>query len=269
MIRLYILAKILIMKFLRARKCYAFVILAGLFVACKPSTGHLLAKSERLSVYSDSIPQDTSIQHIVASYKVEVEDKTNRIIGYAAKTLENGLPESELNNFVSDLLLEKGIEIAENEHWEKPAFAFSNNGGMRTPITKGAITVGDVYRLMPFENRLVILGFTKDQLHTFLDEIAANGGEGISGIRFTIDHNKATEITIGGEPIDAYKKDKVYMLTSDYLANGGGGELLKSITDKHESKVLLRDAIMERIEALNANGELVDAQLDGRIKIVG
>ena len=62
-------------------------------------------------------------------------------------------PESLLGNFVTDLCLRQYSNIAD--------ICVMNNGGLRSNLTKGEITRGDIYTLMPFENELVILEFSE------------------------------------------------------------------------------------------------------------
>ena len=57
-----------------------------------------------------------------------------------------------------------------------------NNGGLRTTLAKGKITRGDIYKVMPFENELVILELNKTDFIGLLHYITASGGEPFSGI---------------------------------------------------------------------------------------
>ena len=37
----------------------------------------------------------------------------------------------------------------------------TNGGGIRAPLSKGKITMGDMYMIMPFDNTLVYNGFKR------------------------------------------------------------------------------------------------------------
>ena len=72
---------------------------------------------------------------------------------------------------------------------------------------------------MPFENILTTVKFEGNDLQSFFDYIAANGGDPISGATFKIKNKKAQDIKINGKPLNL---DQSYtVLTSDYIANGG------------------------------------------------
>ena len=95
-------------------------------------------------------------------------------------------------------------------------FSIVNNGGLRTSLPKGKITVGDVFELMPFENELVLLSLTGSQVSELADYIASRGGEGVSGISFGMLSGRAEGIKIQNRPLEP---DSTYwMVTSDYIA---------------------------------------------------
>ena len=45
---------------------------------------------------------------------------------------------------------------------DKHDICVMNNGGLRSTLAKGKITRGDIYTLMPFENKLVILELDRE-----------------------------------------------------------------------------------------------------------
>lgn len=204
-----------------------------------------------------------AVDSLIAPYKIKIQEETNRVIGHSKQTLVKGKPESLLTNFASDLLLVNSKIIADANSIKKIDIAFVNNGGLRTAIPQGDITIGDIYKLMPFENKITILGMSGKTLNQFLDLVASEGGEGLSGVSFGIKDNVAINIKISGEPLDISKN--YYMVTSDYLANGGGGDMLKDAFFRYDDALLFRDMIINHIEKLNANNQMIESQLDQRI----
>ena len=93
-----------------------------------------------------------------------------------------------------------------------------NNGGLRTNISAGTITRGEIYQLMPFENELVVLKLNKKKSN-LLKYIGKRGGEPFLGMTMTI--NKDGRVIKNSWPVNFNEGDHVRMLTSDYLANGG------------------------------------------------
>lgn len=237
------------------------------FSSCFNGHSQISYSSECISVVNDSLPVDSSVLDLILPYKRKVIEETERIVGYASETINKGIPESPLTNMISDLLLAKGQELASATNSPIPDMAFVNNGGLRAPLPEGAITVGDVYQLMPFENKLSLVGLNGLQMLAFLNYIASLGGEGLAGVRFTIDNSEATNIVFASQHFNVDSAKMYYVITSDYLANGGGGDVLKTASFRKDYAVLIRDVIMEYIEHQYLTGKEISPKLDGRIQL--
>ena len=86
----------------------------------------------------------------------------NEVLTYSKINLTKKGSESLLGNFVTDLCLEQFSDQAD--------ICIMNNGGLRFPLPKGEVTIGDIYKLMPFENKLVVLelnGLVENSSKTF------------------------------------------------------------------------------------------------------
>jgi 2',3'-cyclic-nucleotide 2'-phosphodiesterase (5'-nucleotidase family) len=122
---------------------------------------------------------------------------------------------------------------------------------------------------MPFENYLVILELSNDEMESLLNYILAksldNTGVPLSGIRIKIRSNNVSRCLINNREIDSNKTYNV--LTTNYLANGGDNMTFFKKCKKYDTGLLLRDAIMNYIKQLAVNGIQIDAQLDGRVNI--
>ena len=64
-----------------------------------------------------------------------------------------------------------------------------NNGGIRTDMPAGNITVGMLFNIMPFDNIIYKVTMKGAQLKAILENAVATGGKGIqvSGVKFTYD----------------------------------------------------------------------------------
>jgi 2',3'-cyclic-nucleotide 2'-phosphodiesterase (5'-nucleotidase family) len=188
-----------------------------------------------------------------------------RVISFSEKEMVKGKPESGLTNLLADLLLEEGQKeaVRMNLHIE-PVVSFFNYGGIRTWLPKGDITVGKIFELMPFENEMVFIQLTGEQLQQFYDIVAENGGSSVGGVRFIISNGKAKNIMIDGEMLDS--ASKYWMVTNDYAANGGDD--LVVFTQRLElitSGKKIRDIIISNFEERKINGVNLTENLDGRI----
>jgi 2',3'-cyclic-nucleotide 2'-phosphodiesterase (5'-nucleotidase family) len=146
----------------------------------------------------------------------------------------------------------------------EPVVSFVNYGGIRTWLPKGDITVGKIFELMPFENEMVFIQLTGEQLQQFYDIVAVNGGSSVGGVRFVISKGKANNIMIEGEKLKP--ESKYWMVTNDYSANGGDD--LVVFTQRLELKnsgKKIRDIIISNFEKRKINGVNLIENLDERI----
>lgn len=203
----------------------------------------------------------TAISKLMQKYTDLVDNIVKRPIGTSAQYMESRAPESLLSNFLSDQLWLKAAEHTP----EGVDLAIINFGGIRAPLPAGPLTVGDVYRIMPFENEMVVLELKASDLLTILNRIAKEGGEGVSNIQMTILGGKIASMTIAGKPLD--ETQTYWVATIDYLADGNSGmTAFKNALQRIDTHIKLRDAYISQIEKLTAQGKQVNSQLDGRIR---
>jgi 2',3'-cyclic-nucleotide 2'-phosphodiesterase (5'-nucleotidase family) len=138
----------------------------------------------------------------------------------ASRVPMSGLEEGDtpLGNFVTDAMREAaGADMA-----------IINSGGIRAPLPEGTVTVGDVFTVLPFDNTVVKIPMKGWQVRDVLDFVARRIGKRgfaqISGAQFVVRRGRASDIRIGGKPLDS---DRVYQVaTIDYLYGGGDGYVL-------------------------------------------
>jgi len=185
----------------------------------------------------------------------------NRVIGVAGRELYGGFPEGLLSNFVSDLILDECRLVADNPL--KPDVCIINIKGLRAPIQQGDITIGDIYQLMPFENEIVYLTLSKDQMLELFHFMAGVNGDGMAGASFGIKNKSAVNIQVDQRPLE----DREYLVaTSDYLADGGDHfDVFKTAISRKRSGIKVRDVIIQHIQRLTAHQKSVNSHLDKRI----
>ena len=207
---------------------------------------------------------DKNYENYLKPLKQRVDAKMNVVIGQAAETMKGRGPESLLSNFSADVYRQKATEYL----GENVDIAIVNLGGLRTVVTAGNITVGKVFELMPFENELVIVWLKGDRLYELLQYFAGMGGEGVSGLRMDIEKGNATNITVGGKPLDM---DKLYSITTnDYLAGGNDKMIqLAEYVKRVNTGIKVRDMLLDYIKGETSKGNKIQSKLDGRIAIVG
>ena len=196
--------------------------------------------------------EDSIALAIIAPYQRGIEAEMNEIISYSKISLTKKGAESLLGNFVTDLCL----------NYSDAHMCVMNNGGLRSSIEKGPITRGKIYELMPFENELVVLELNKEDYLGLLNYICKRGGEPFSGIKITM--NKEGKVMTNSWPVNFENNEKVKVLTSDYLANGGDKMSFFQNKEQYKLNLKLRDAI---IDHCNKN-DTINKVLDGRMKVI-
>ena len=195
---------------------------------------------------------DTIALAIIAPYQKGIETEMNEVISYSKNSLTKKGTESLLGNFVTDLCL----------NYADAHMCVMNNGGLRSIIDKGPITRGEIYELMPFENELVVLELNKEDYLGLLNYICKRSGEPFSGIKITM--NKEGRVITNSWPVNFEENEKVKVLTSDYLANGGDKMSFFQNKEQYKLGLKLRDAIIDHCE----KNDTITANLDGRIKVI-
>lgn len=198
-------------------------------------------------------PQSPSVDSIVAPYKLQLDREMNQIIATAEVDFINERPWGNLGNLVADIILEKGRA----ELKDKKAICLLNFGGLRAPISKGNVTLGDIFRLMPFDNQLVLVKMPAKSIFEIRDYLLKSKGEPISG--FKIDQQLIFDQN--GEP---WSLGDFWVVTSDYLMNGGDRmtffeERLETIN----TGIVFRDVIIDYVKT----HQILINNRDQRIKL--
>jgi len=164
------------------------------------------------------IEDDSTAIAIIAPYKQKLDSIMKDTIGYCTQDLIIETPEGTMNNYIADVLLKTVKSICKGD--DKPIdFCMINIGGLRKSIGKGVITRSDIYELMPFDNKLVVVELKGSDVKLMLDYIARTGGTPVSGIKMGIENKKPISVNINGKVFDSERK--YIVLTNDYLADGG------------------------------------------------
>jgi 5'-nucleotidase len=103
-----------------------------------------------------------------------------------------------------------------------------NNGGIRAGLAKGPVSFGQLYAVLPFDNRLAALDLSGAQVLRILEQSVAGraGAMQVAGMTFTFSMarpagDRIREATVGDQPLDPGRTYRV--VTIDYLAGGGDG----------------------------------------------
>lgn len=223
-------------------------ILFFVFVSC--GSNQLYWEHEPQTTPVTEVTADPEIDLLVKPYKQGLVKQMGEVISSSSEDMIREKGESTLGNFVADLTFESGKRFLINEVEEiKDHFIFSyiNFGGLRSSITKGEITVGDIFSLMPFDNEIVVLELKGEKVQELIDYNLAFGGHPSGNTEWKVEKSKGefqiNQMVVGNLPFE--KGHNYFVITTDYLAGGGDKmDFFQQPVRTLKTGILLRDAIL-------------------------
>jgi 2',3'-cyclic-nucleotide 2'-phosphodiesterase (5'-nucleotidase family) len=238
--------------------------------------------STRIAKNLGVAPRD-DVQAIVDEANAQTEVLRNEVIGTQQFDIQRAptrLFESAMGNMVADAMRLKypGVDAA-----------ITNSGGLRadlncSPPSAGEgnceITWGEMFAVLPFGNRTVILTLTGEQLQQALlngfspkcdPNIATGRFPQVSGLRITYSCNGTTPVItgmwktpegIGGPETPIGPTDTVRFVTNDFMYTGGDG--YTAFTQGTNVLQPGDDLLQVAIDYVAANSP-VDPVVEGRI----
>jgi 2',3'-cyclic-nucleotide 2'-phosphodiesterase (5'-nucleotidase family) len=230
-------------------------------------------KVKKISNYSgnnisvtDTAFKANDLDKMIAPYKVEMESKMNKVIGHSNQSLTNYSPESPLGNFVADVVFESALNFSETNEAvsleELNTICLLNFGGLRAPINEGDISIRNIYELMPFDNEVVIVSLSPNQVKEMLNYLFMKNGQPISNGQIVLSAD-SKKLVIGGEAYDFEKN--INIITSDYLAKGGDKMSFLKSGKMIQTGILMRDALLNYVVDKN---ELPEFKVENRVSFV-
>ena len=137
-------------------------------------TKSISSKSAELITNTEGgVIPDTSVQQVV-DYWVDRID-ASEVITYASNDVHDGYPESAIGNLVTD-----GFRYYFG--WSHNFGITNNGGGFRDHFRQGDITLGDIVSVIPFDNSLLELTMTGEEILQMIQNY--HGQYSFSGIRY-------------------------------------------------------------------------------------
>ena len=227
----------------------------------------------RLLTVDASVPADPDVEKIIAPYSDKVRE-LSKVIG----RLEGGLKKSgvgagSIGNFVSDGMLAQ----AKAKLGKPVVLAIVNAGGLRkNDIAAGDLRASDIFELLPFENALIALDVTGEQLSKLL-QLATRDAQSGARIQFKYNDRDRPEF-ISGKLVDENGNEqeidpnKIYtIVTIDYLVrlNSGSYAVLQEAKKSTPLNITIRDAVMNYVKSETTAGRAIRSRVDGRFVQIG
>ncbi len=224
------------------------VLIAGAGLMACSSRLKVQSATNREAVSADT-RQDSTLSSIIQPYKDSLDKRMNEVIGNSNNDFIVARPSSNLMNWVADAIF---VNQTRNVRLAQPLICLLNTGGIRSSIGKGNITLGDIYKIMPFENTVVWVELPVSSIPEIESYLVKSGGEPLANCKL-----EKGKLVINGMRENT---THIWVLTSDYLMNGGDKmDFFKKKTNFNSTGKLIRDILIEEVKVqgtLSENGEL-------------
>lgn len=244
---------------------------------------HVVAKSGRTIPVTESTAVDPEIEKLAASYHKEAQDWLGKVIGDSAEDLNSSgcrFRDSAIIDLIHRVQMEAGKADV--------SMAACFNPEARIP--KGAVTVRDIAALYEYENTLVTLELTGQQIKDALEHSAKyfreyQAGKSLDelvdtripgynfdmaeGVTYDLDLTKPVgqriqNLKFKGQPLSLAQKLRV--VTNNYRVNGGGGfTMFKTALVVYRSSEEVRELIIDWVE----RNKKIPTQASNNWRIVG
>jgi len=206
---------------------------SGAVVSIEPSTHSNQASPEQA---------DPEIAAVISQWRAETDAALSQVIGYTQTGIDRG--SDEMFNMVTDAWL-KAYPAAD--------VALTNTGGFRQAIPAGEITLGTIVGVLPFDNVLIDVELTGEQLRENLQccHPVVAGMTTVGGYTMA-----------DGTPLDAAAT--YHVLVNDFMYAGGDDFKLKVYDpDAYDTAIDWRQPVIDWIMSLDTSPEdPLDEHLD-------
>jgi len=242
-------------------------------VAIDPASHDIVEKSARiLTTWGDEGPglnPDAAVAQLVSNAAAAVQPLVERVIGEASGDIlrsANAAGESALGNLIADAQrAAMGTDIA-----------LMNAGGIRADIFAGQVTWGELFTVQPFNNDLVKMDLTGEQIIRLLNQQWVNQPfpriMKPSGIRYSWQENDpavfadnrviASSIFVNGQPLDPAA---TYSLTANSFMAAGGDNY--SVLTEGVNRVIGPVDLDALIDYIGALPQPFTAAVEGRLQV--
>lgn len=227
-----------------------------------------LLQAQTVGVIQDFV-DDPGIMTILAPKQAEIRATFDLPLCACPTGLFRGRngEENLLGYWVTDIMRARASQLL-----GKPVkFAMTNSGGLRANLNAGQLKVSDMYGVMPFENELVTIEMTgQDVMDAIKQGVLHRGSEPSSGVRLVLSGTvDKPDFLITWEDGTAIKPDEVVTAaTSDYLFNGGDSvPALKKGRRPFTTGLSMRQMLLDACGDLAKAGKPLVAPALGRYNI--
>ncbi|MDY7394275.1 5'-nucleotidase C-terminal domain-containing protein [Aureibaculum sp. 2210JD6-5] len=133
-----------------------------LLASCKKTDIDLIRITAKTIAIDSTIQSSAKIKSIIKPYKEKVTREMEKVLSYTPTDLtkESMEMQSSLGNLMADMCFKMANPIFKEKTNTSIDFAMFNHGGLRATIPAGNIIKEHAFKLMPFENELVVVNLS-------------------------------------------------------------------------------------------------------------
>lgn len=211
---------------------FSIFIGAGLLACSSVSKNYVATEN---TVVSGTTQENSELDQMIEPYRDSMKAEMEVVIAIAENDFIVERPSGNLNNWVADAIF---TSETKNKRLSMPAFCLLNTGGIRSTLNKGDITIGDIFKIAPFDNETVWVRMPASSLGKIEKYLINSGGEPVSNVKLV-----NGKIVFNSSPKEY---DEFIIITSDYLFNGGDNmDFFKDNIEVTLTGKLMRDALIE------------------------
>lgn len=195
-----------------------------------------------------TVRQDSVLLKLLQPYSDTLVQEFSAHVATTPVNLIISRPSSNLMNWCADAVLSSQTA---NKRLSEPVICLLNTGGLRSSFGAGKLTLADFYKLMPFDNRVVWVHLPVSKIPDIESYLEQSGGEPIANCTY-----KNGKLDIPSLLPSHYY---LWVLTTDFLANGGDKMNFFLGLEKEETTILLRDILIA--SAYQQDTLLIDTQV--------
>ena len=231
-------------------KHFVLLLTFAAFISCAEKK-YAVTKIEGKEIgISDKNSEVADIENFIKPYRDKIDADLNTVLANAPETIDkSGEWQTPMGNFLADITFEKSNNVFQMREKKSIDICLLNHGGIRSIIPKGDITARTAYEVMPFENSAVVIGLNAEQILEMISYIISEKKpHPLKGLTFIIDkNNQPQHILVNGKGLD--DNTIYYVVTSDYLSNGGDNMLFfKKGVEQYDLNYKLRNIIIDYLK---------------------
>lgn len=201
---------------------------------------------------------DPGLVKYLERHKARLDKKMDEVIGHCDLTMNVASPKSPLSDLLTGLLWKDGPAAIKQEACD---LSILNFGGIRTNLQAGDVTVGDIFKISPFDNYLVVITIQGSELRTVVNRFRLDALKAASaGMEISYKNNVPDKIMIQGKEL---QDDAMYrLITLNFIAEGGDNILSGAKYENVDySMLIFRDFLIDEVKKISKSGKSLSAAL--------